>query len=72
MFAAKDGKAVRLVLRLGDAVGDRFEVLDGLSKGDLVVVRGNERLRPGQSIAYKGMTSAKKSVTEKPKDNGGS
>ena len=72
VFAAKDGKAVRLVLRLGDAVGNRFEVLDGLSKGDLVVVRGNERLRPGQSIAYKGMTSAKKSVTEKPKDNGGS
>jgi SOS-response transcriptional repressor LexA len=32
-------------------LGDRYEVLDGLQEGDLVVVRGNERLRPGQDIA---------------------
>jgi RND family efflux transporter MFP subunit len=55
VFAAIDGKAVRKVLKLGDAVGNRFEVLDGLKLGDLVVVRGNERLRPGQDIAYEGM-----------------
>ncbi len=37
-------------VRLGDAVGNRFEVLDALKPGDVVVVRGNERLRPGQKI----------------------
>lgn len=55
VFVAIDGKAVRRVLKLGDAVGSRFEVLDGLKIGDMVVVRGNERLRPGQDITYKGM-----------------
>lgn len=37
---------------LGAAVGNRFEVLEGLEPGELVVVRGNERLRPGQGVAY--------------------
>lgn len=55
VFVAQDGKAVRRALQLGDAVGNRFEVLDGLKVGDMVVVRGNERLRPGQDIKYKGM-----------------
>jgi hypothetical protein len=32
-------------------LGDRYEVISGLQPGDLVVVRGNERLRPGQAIA---------------------
>jgi len=37
---------------LGAALGNRFEVLEGLALGELVVVRGNERLRPGQPVAY--------------------
>ena len=68
VFVAKEGKAVRQALQLGDAVGNRFEVLDGLKAGDVVVVRGNERLRPGQSIKYKGMKPVKaleKKVPEK-------
>lgn len=39
--------AIRPV-RLGDAIGGRFIVLDGLQAGDVVVVRGNESLRPDQ------------------------
>ena len=27
---------------------------DGVKPGDLVVVRGNERLRPGQKVRYEG------------------
>ena len=38
-------------IRLGDAVGNRFEVLEGLEEGELVVVRGNERLRPDAKVA---------------------
>ena len=37
---------------LGSAVGGRFEVLEGLVEGDLVVVRGNERLQPGQEVMF--------------------
>ncbi len=41
-------------VRLGEAVGTRFQVLDGLQAGDRVVVRGNERLRPNQRIRTQG------------------
>jgi RND family efflux transporter MFP subunit len=50
-FVAADGKAEPRQVSLGVAIGDRYEVLSGLAEGDLVVVRGNERLRPGQDIA---------------------
>lgn len=41
-------------VQLGEAVGPRFIVLEGLQPGDLVVVRGNERLRPGQAVSWPG------------------
>lgn len=51
VYIVIDGTAeVRPVL-LGVAIGSRFEVLSGLERGDVVVVRGNERLRPGQAVA---------------------
>lgn len=51
VFVAQDDKAQPRSVTLGVALGDQYEVLDGLEPGDLVVVRGNERLRPGQDIA---------------------
>lgn len=51
VFVALDGKAQPRSVTLGVALEDRYEVLNGLEAGDLVVVRGNERLRPGQEIA---------------------
>jgi RND family efflux transporter MFP subunit len=50
VFAVVDGKAQPRSIRLGEAVGSRYEVLDGLREGELVVVRGNERLRPGTPV----------------------
>ena len=47
---AEDNTAQIRSIELGDATATRFEVLSGLSPGEPVVVRGNERLRPGQSI----------------------
>ena len=38
-------------VEIGRSVSGGFEVLGGLAVGDEVVVRGNERLRPGQDIA---------------------
>ncbi|WP_167730264.1 efflux RND transporter periplasmic adaptor subunit [Terasakiella sp. SH-1] len=57
VYAIKDGKATITPVKLGDATGSYFEVLSGLKDGDVVVVRGNERLRPGQAV--KAMGAAK-------------
>jgi RND family efflux transporter MFP subunit len=48
----KDDMAQPRPVVLGEAVGNRFEVIEGLAPGELVVIRGNERLRPGQAVAY--------------------
>lgn len=50
VYIAEDGKAQPRPVQIGGAVGNRFEVLGGLQEGWQVVVRGNERLRPGQDI----------------------
>ncbi len=51
VFVAADDQAQPRPVTLGVPLGDRYEVLSGLAPGDLVVVRGNERLRPGQAIS---------------------
>ena len=50
VFVIEDGLAKMRNVRLGEGIGGRFEVLDGLKPGDLTVVRGNERLRPDQKV----------------------
>lgn len=52
VFVIRDGKAEKRFVRLGRAAGERFEVLDGLRPGELVAVKGNERLRPGQAVTH--------------------
>lgn len=52
VYVAADGTAQARPVTLGEAVDGRFVVLEGLEPGELVVVRGNERLRPGQAIDY--------------------
>jgi len=50
VFRAAGGHAALQTVRLGDATFERFEVLDGLTAGDVVIIRGNERLKPDQEI----------------------
>ncbi len=50
VFVVEDGIARQRAVKLGAAVGHRFVVEDGLEPGELVVVRGNERLRDGQKV----------------------
>lgn len=50
VFVVEEEVAQPRNVTLGGSVGDRLEVLSGLIPGDLVVVRGNERLRPGQTV----------------------
>lgn len=53
VFVVADDDTVQpRIVTLGAEIGSRFEVLDGLSPGELVVVRGNERLQPGQAVAF--------------------
>ena len=55
VFIFRKGTANIQPIKLGRAIGNRFEVLAGLEVGDLVVVRGNERLRPGEPIKPNGL-----------------
>lgn len=50
VFVLSAGKAEARNVTIGAPIGGRYEVLSGLQAGDVVVVRGNERLRPGQAI----------------------
>jgi RND family efflux transporter MFP subunit len=64
----KNGKAGFLPVKLGEATGNRFIVQNGLKDGDVVVTRGNERLRPKQQVRYEGMpkpTSQNKKTEQK-------
>ncbi|MEQ9814222.1 MAG: efflux RND transporter periplasmic adaptor subunit [Azospirillaceae bacterium] len=51
VYIVVDGLATLRPVSLGAAVGERFEVLAGLTAGELAVIRGNERLRPGQPVS---------------------
>ncbi|MEN8822431.1 MAG: efflux RND transporter periplasmic adaptor subunit [Abyssibacter sp.] len=52
VYVVEDGKAAVRPVTLGDAVGNRLVVREGLAAGELVVIRGNERLRPGQAVRF--------------------
>lgn len=67
VYVASGGKAERRAVRLGRASGTRFEVLDGLADGDLAIVRGNERLRPGQPVLVPGAEAGKGAAAPKAK-----
>lgn len=58
VFLVKGGRAVPRPVMLGEAVGSRFVVRSGAAPGDIVVVRGNERLRPGQPVRHRPLLGA--------------
>ena len=47
------GLAKQKFIQSGVSVGDKIEILKGLDEGQLVVVKGNENLRPNQEIKIK-------------------
>ena len=53
VFVSEDKVARMRFIQLGQANGSRFTVIAGLNDGDLVVIRGNERLQPGAKLALK-------------------
>lgn len=50
VYTVENGKARPRDVGIGQPSGQRIEVTSGLLPGDVVVVRGNERLRPGQAV----------------------
>jgi RND family efflux transporter MFP subunit len=54
VYVVVEGIAEFRTILIGDAIGNRFEVRSGLEAGELVVVRGNERLQPGQAVRIEG------------------
>jgi len=50
VYVAKDDTAELRPVTLGEAMGGRFEVIKGLSEGEVVVTRGNERIQPGAKL----------------------
>ncbi len=50
VYVLKDNKAIKKAIKIGRSVGERFEVIEGLIPGDITITRGNERLRPGETV----------------------
>ncbi len=57
VFVIQGESAQARPVRLGTAIGSRYEVLQGLKEGERVVVRGNERLKPGAKVQVIGDSS---------------
>lgn len=53
---------------LGEATGSRFSVIKGLKPGELVVVRGNERLLPGTPLEFSPPSPAPAAGTNKARE----
>lgn len=47
---SKQAQVTPVPVELGVSQGDKIQVTGGLAAGQLVVVQGNERLRPGQAV----------------------
>lgn len=54
VYVFADGVAQPRPISTGKAVGNRLEVVEGLETGEIVVIRGNENLQPGQAVTYPG------------------
>lgn len=50
IFRISEGKAEKLSVSTGIASGEFIEVIGQVNAGDQIVIRGGERLRPGQAV----------------------
>jgi RND family efflux transporter MFP subunit len=50
VFVIQEDKVIPFSVQTGAAVGNMIEVMDHLEEGQLVVIQGNERLRPNQKV----------------------
>ena len=50
VYKVEDGKAVYQIIELGEEDGDYYEVINGLSSGDIIVTTGQEALSDGIAL----------------------
>jgi membrane fusion protein (multidrug efflux system) len=50
VYVVREGKAQAIKVALGIRVPGRVEVIDGLKRGDVVIVSGQQRVRPGAPV----------------------
>ena len=50
VFIVRNGQVEYTTVEIGQRVGDRFEILSGVTAGDVVVVTGQNRLRKGDAV----------------------
>jgi RND family efflux transporter MFP subunit len=50
VWLVRDGKAVQTTVTVGVQGQDRVEIARGIGAGDQLVVRGTDRVKPGQSV----------------------
>ncbi len=50
MVVGADGKVEARVIKIGQAVGDKWVVTDGLKAGEQVVVEGLQKFQPGMVV----------------------
>src|SRR5215216_4469101 len=65
IYVVKDNMVERRVVRIGQRQQGRVEVVDGLKPGEIVIVRGVQRVRPGQAVDPKPV-SAEAPAAEAP------
>ena len=53
VYLFNKGLAKQSFVKTGVSLGSKIEILNGLKEGQLVVVKGNENLRPNQGIKIK-------------------
>lgn len=59
VYTYVDGTVQAKPVKLGRVAGSKVEALEGLNEGDQVVIRGNERLRPGAEVVLNQNSAAK-------------
>lgn len=66
VFVARNGKAMRVAVKLGFMDGEWAEVREGVRQGEQVVTAGKVALRDGSAVQVIGQPTAKKTVAAKP------
>ena len=68
---AKEKTAKRVDVQVGEPAGDRVAISGQIADGDMIVVRGGERLRDGQQVTWEDPKKAKAKAAAKTKPTAG-
>jgi len=66
----KTKKAKRVTVTVGEPQGERIEVIGPIKNGDLIVVRGGERLRDDQTVKWEDTKESAKVLARSAKEHG--